>query len=75
MGERTKACILILASYKHTILPGKRGIRFLMKTKLLMGFSGGIVVKNPPVNAGDTRDTCSIPGLGRCPGLGNGDTV
>ena len=27
-----------------------------MKIKLLMGFSGGMVVKNPPVNAGDARD-------------------
>ena len=29
-----------------------------------------IVVKNPPLNAGDTRDTVSIPGLGRSPGVG-----
>ena len=28
-------------------------------------------VKNPPTNAGDVRDTGSIPGLGRCPGEGN----
>ena len=27
----------------------------------------GSAVKNPPVNAGDTRDTGSIPGLGRFP--------
>ena len=25
------------------------------------------MVKNPPSNAGDTRDMCSIPGLGRIP--------
>ena len=56
MGERTEACILILATYKYTTLPSKRGLRFLMKIKLLMGFSGGTVVKNPPVNAGDARD-------------------
>ena len=31
-----------------------------------------IVVKNPLLNAGDTRDTVSIPGLGRSPGVGNG---
>ena len=29
-------------------------------------------VKNPPANAGDTRDVGSIPGLGRPPGVGNG---
>ena len=29
------------------------------------------MVKNPPVNAGDARDSSSIPGLGRSPGVGN----
>ena len=29
-----------------------------------------IVVKNPPANAGDVRDSGSIPGLGRSPGGG-----
>ena len=31
------------------------------------------MVKNPPANAGDTRDTGSIPGSGRSPGRGNGN--
>ena len=30
-----------------------------------------LVVKNPPVNAGDLRDAGSIPGSGRSPGEGN----
>ena len=29
-----------------------------------------IVVKNPPANAGDSREAGSIPGLGRSPGGG-----
>ena len=33
------------------------------------------VVKNPPVNAGGTRDVGSIPGLGRSPGVGNGNPL
>jgi len=37
-----------------------------------MGFPGGSVVKNPPANAGDTG---SIPGLGRSPGKGNGNSL
>ena len=37
-----------------------------------MGFPGGPVVKNSPVNAGDTGDPGSIPGLARSPGEGNG---
>ena len=35
-----------------------------------MGFSGGSAVKNLPANAGDVRDTGSIPGLGRSLGEG-----
>ena len=31
-----------------------------------------LVVKNPPANAGDTRDTGSIPESGRSPEVGKG---
>ena len=34
-----------------------------------------LVVKNPPANAGDSRDIGSIPGLGRFPGEGNGNPL
>ena len=40
-----------------------------------MGFPGGAVVKNPPANAGDTRDADSILGLGRSRGTGNGNPI
>ena len=33
------------------------------------------VVKNPPANAGDIRDTGSIPELGRSPGGGHGNPL
>ena len=36
-----------------------------------MSFPGGAVVKNPPANAGDTRDVGSFPGSERSPGVGN----
>ena len=36
---------------------------------------GALVVKNPPANAGDTRDEGSILGLGRSPGVGNGNPL
>ena len=39
---------------------------------LIKGFPCGSVVKNLPANAGDTGDVGSIPGSGRCPGVGNG---
>ena len=38
---------------------------------MLWGFPGDAVVKNPPANAEDARDTGSIPGLGRSPIEGN----
>ena len=34
-----------------------------------------VVVKNPPANAEDLRDTSSIPGLGRSLGVGNGNQL
>ena len=33
------------------------------------------VVKNLPANAGDTRETGSIPGSERSPGVGNGNLL
>ena len=35
----------------------------------------GLAVKNSPANAGDIRDTGSIPGLGRSPGGGHGNSL
>ena len=33
------------------------------------------MVKNPPASAGDTRDSSSIPGSGRSPGVANGNSL
>ena len=38
---------------------------------LILGFPGGILVKNPPASAGDTRDLGLIPWSGRSPEVGN----
>ena len=40
-----------------------------------MGFLGGAVVKNLRANTGDRRDSGSIPGSGRSPGIGNGNPL
>ena len=40
-----------------------------------MGFPNGSVVKKPPANGGDTRDMGLILGLGRSPGVGNGNLL
>ena len=41
----------------------------------LVGFPGGVVVKNPPANVGDTRGSCPIPRSGRSPRVGNGNPL
>jgi len=41
----------------------------------ILGFPGGSAVKNSPVNAGNIRDTGSIPGLGRSPREKNGNPL
>ena len=40
----------------------------------VMGFAGA-TSGNPPANAGDIRDSGSIPGLGQSPGGGRGNTL
>ena len=39
------------------------------------GFLGDIVVKNPPVNVEDVKDSCLIPGLGRSSRVGSGNLL
>ena len=36
-----------------------------------VGFPGGSVIKNPPINTEDIRDMGLLPGLGRSPGGGH----
>ena len=52
---------------------------FLKWSVFLRGCGGAsqaaLVVKNPPANAGDWRDVDLIPGLGRSPGGGNGNSL
>ena len=39
------------------------------------GFPGAALAKSPPANAGDSRDSGSILGSGRSPGVGNGNPL
>ena len=34
-----------------------------------------LIVKNPPANSGDSRDSASFPRLGGSPGGGNGNVL
>ena len=45
------------------------------RVRVTRGFPGGTVVKNPPADAGDARDMGSIPGSGRSPEEGNGNSL
>ena len=47
----------------------------MLTLRLLSGFPGGSVVKNPPANAGDVGDLGLIPGWGRFPGGGHGNPL
>ena len=40
-----------------------------------MGFLGGTIIKNPPSSVGDARHMSLIPGSGKSPGVGNGNTL
>ena len=42
---------------------------------IMLGFPGDTVVKNLPASSGDTRDMGAVPGLGRSPGVGNGNLL
>jgi hypothetical protein len=53
-----------------------QGVNFQRKYAYAMfGLQVALVVKNPPVNAGNTRDSDQIPGLGRSPGGGDGNPL
>ena len=45
----------------------------LKHSNIVLGFPGGIVVKNPLANVRDARDTSLIPGSGRSSGIENGN--
>ena len=46
-----------------------------MVVRYKTGFPYGSLIKNLPANAEDARDARLIPGLGRCPGEGNGNPL
>ena len=58
-----------LTSIKSAFYPNK----FIFSNIYLLSRAPQVaqLVMNPPANAGDTRDTDSIPGSGRSPGGGN----
>ena len=58
------------AAKQRISVPGDKLVRNI---HVKMDFPARTVVKNMPANAGDARDTVSVPGYGRSPGVGNGN--
>ena len=54
---------------------GDSSFIFINHYSNLMGFPGGSVTENLPVNARDAGYVGSIPGSGRSPGVGNGNLL
>ena len=52
-----------------------KGQRHIWKDPDVRGSPDGLVVKNPPANAGDTRDAGSVPESGRTPAGGYGSPL
>ena len=62
--------VLVKGCRDEEYLPG------LLASVIPIGVSQGmLVVKNPPASAGDIRDACLTPGLGRSPGGGHGNIL
>ena len=51
------------------------GNHFKLYYLFILGFPGGLAVKNLPANIADTGDKGSIPGSGRSPAGGNGNPL
>ena len=58
---------------KQCSLSGPRGD--FQAFPLNIWFRASLVVRNPPATAGDTRDVGLIPGSGRAPVEGNGNSL
>ena len=50
-------------------------MRVLSDQNTCLVFSGGVMVKSPPANAGDIRDMGLIPGSGIFPEEGHGNPL
>ena len=81
-SRKKKKCYGNHFSTGNTMIGTSRKSQWLTKTKIYFltydgcwGFPHGSVEENPPANAGDTGDAGSIPGLGRSPGVGNGNPL
>ena len=70
---------ILLLTPGHPRAPMQRCNEFkvvpLLASTTSRGFPGGTVVKNPPANAGSTKDAGSSAGWRRYPGVVNGNIL
>ena len=65
-----------LAEVHGVVKSGTRLSDWTELKRILTGTSQlALVVRNLPASSGDTRDVCLIPGLGRSPRIGNGNSL
>ena len=69
-----------MESHEFSLYPAISGTAVRIMEELsyhyvLIGLPGGSVVKNPTTNRGDAKDVGLTPGLGRSPGVGNGNPL
>ena len=70
-GEESGSGLWIIRTGSCRILPNPTETHFLPPIPLVPATR----TENSPANAVDTRDAGSIPGLGRSPGIGNGNPL
>ena len=72
--DRGSWCVCVHTTHTHTHTHTCVCV-CVYKSICIWGFPGGSAGKNPPVNAGDTRDGHSIPGSEGSPGVTNGNLL
>ena len=75
IGQAHSGLLFIFEKKLSYELCGRKDIVLFIILRNLWTSQVALVVKNLPANAGDIRDTDSIPGSGRSPGEGNGNPL
>ena len=75
--DENLGCFHVLTLVNNAVMNIRFHIYFQISVFMFFRWASqvALVVKNPPANAGDIRDTGSIPGLGRSPGGGHDSTL
>ena len=74
-GHESLSYLPLRADYFLWLVCGEVTRNLALNLKLPSFTGSSVVVKYPPVNAEDTRDASLIPGSGRSPGIGNGNSL